>query len=145
MKKTVFLLLIVLVFSCTSVAEPPEIIYEITHPNYEEFIADLEAKNINLDSVEVQRNIMIDIEAIQNSVVYPDYAKENNIEGKVIVRVLIDNQDRVLSVIVEYSDNEYLNGSALEAIYDAEIYSAIGLNGEKTSTYVSIPIRFKLR
>ncbi len=135
----------VLLLACSSLAEPPEIIYEITHPDYEQFISTAKKNNINLDFVKLKKNVMLDIEEIQKSVVYPDYAKDNNIQGRVIIKVLIDNQDRVLSVNILKSDNDYLNGSALKAIYNAEYYSAIGMDGEKVATYISVPLSFKLR
>lgn len=141
----ILLLSVVLLLACSSLAEPPEVVYEIFHPDYEQFITTAEKNNINLDFVKLKKNVMLDIEEIQKSVVYPDYAKENNIQGRVIVKLLVDNQDRALSVNIVKSDNDYLNGSALKAIYNAEYYSAIGMDGEKVATYVTIPLSFKLK
>jgi TonB family protein len=141
----ILLLSVVLFWACSSVAEPPEIIYEIKHPDYEEFIAYAKANNIELDSVEVKRNVMLDIEAIQSSVIYPEFAKEHDIEGRVRVKLLVDSLGRALRVSVDSSDNDYLNGSALTAIYEAEYYAAIGTDGETVAKTVTIPLRFKLR
>ncbi|MFN3196737.1 MAG: energy transducer TonB [Chlorobiota bacterium] len=134
-----------LLLACTSLAEPPEVIQLIRHPEYDKYIAANKNKIVDLDSIKIKQNVSTDIDLIMKAVEYPEYAVENEIEGRVLVKVLVDDNDRVLSVQIHESDNEYLNKSALEAIYDTFFESAIDTNGRKIAGYIYMPIQFKLR
>jgi len=141
----IFLVSIVLLLSCSSVAEPPEIIYEITHPNYEEFIASNKNKDYELEDSLYGEYPKCDYDKLASSLVFPEYARQNFIEGRVIINVLLDTLGRVLKVSIDSTANDYLNGSALKTIFNTEFEPAKDKNGNKITVSFFIPVRFKLR
>ncbi|HSL90051.1 MAG TPA: energy transducer TonB, partial [Ignavibacteriaceae bacterium] len=56
------------------------------------------------------------IEAIMNNVVYPDSAKEEGVQGKVIVKLIVDEKGKVSSIEVVQSVNKELDEAAVIAI-----------------------------
>lgn len=135
----------IILLACSSLAEPPDVIYEIRHSDYENYSAAKKDKAKNFDTVDIKQNVSTDIDLIMKAVEYPEYAIENEIEGRVIVKLLVDDMDRVLIVQVHESDNKYLNKSALEAVFNSYFESALDNEDRKIPCYVYIPIRFQLK
>jgi len=75
---------------------------------------------------------------------YPESARRENREGRVLLRVLIDDQGKTKSVEVNRSSgNDTLDGAAAEAIKRWHFYPARA--GETpVESWVSIPIDFRL-
>ena len=144
-------LIIAIIVAFTPVAQPPEIVYEMFHPAAEEYfyVRKNTKKNDTRDYVKdpviAGKFPEFDHEKLAASVVYPKYAKQNNIQGRVVVVALIDTLGRALKVRIESSANEYLNKSALEAVMNWEYIPAKEKNGNKVVVYVSIPINFRLK
>jgi TonB family protein len=80
---------------------------------------------------------------VQSLIVYPDVAKRNGIEGKVILSALIGLDGRVQKVEVEQSDNSLLNDAAREAVLKARFTPAI-CKGEPLRMWVSQVLNFRL-
>jgi TonB family protein len=74
---------------------------------------------------------------------YPALAMKAGIEGKVWLKVYIDEKGRVEKAVVDSSTNEVLNGSALEAIKGWEFTPAMK-DGKAIKAEVIIPFMYKL-
>jgi protein TonB len=83
------------------------------------------------------------IAAIANNVVYPPSAKENKIQGKVVVKAVINAQGNVVSTTVEKSLNPECDKSAEVAIKKTKFNPGIK-NGKAVESEVTIPVMFKL-
>lgn len=86
---------------------------------------------------------MVDLAALQKSIVYPAIAKSNGIEGKVFVRAYVSKKGKVLKTIVDNTDNDVLTSSAVNAVKKAKFTPATK-NGKAVNCWVSIPISFRL-
>lgn len=107
----------------------------------------LPVDDINLspdDFVAVEVEPYIDLAELQRKVVYSEMARRAGVEGKVIVRVLVGKEGKPLKSIVEYSQNELLNESAVKAVMSS-IFTPARQNGYAVALWVSIPINFRLR
>jgi TonB family protein len=75
---------------------------------------------------------------------YPEEARTKNIEGKVIIRCLIDESGNKLCKYVEYSDNDLLAEEALSAVNKTN-YSPQEINGIKVKIWLEISVIFGLK
>src|SRR5688500_12702271 len=80
---------------------------------------------------------------IQSRVVYPEVARENRIEGRVVVSVLIGKDGRPVKSRVEYADNNVLETAAIDAVMSST-FTPGSRSGKPAALWVSIPIMFKL-
>ncbi len=94
--------------------------------------------------IPVEKEPSLDYEKLKRSVVYPEIARRAGIEGKVVVRVLVGSNGEIRRTLIEYSDSELLNDSAVQAIKKATFTPGIQ-NGQPITCWVSIPITFQLR
>jgi TonB family protein len=74
---------------------------------------------------------------------YPELALRSGIEGKVFLKVYIDENGRVEKAMVDSSSNEVFTGSALEAIKGWEFTPAMK-DDKPIKAEVIIPFRYKL-
>lgn len=83
------------------------------------------------------------MKAIAEHVVYPETAKINKLEGKVMVKVLIDEKGNVASTEILESLSSECDKAAVDAIMKVKFNPAIK-DGKKIKSEVVIPIQFKL-
>ena len=112
-------------------------------------------KDVNVDTREeepppdvfipVEKEPVVDLEKLQEKIVYPDLARRAGIEGKVIVRVLIGKDGKVKKQLIEYTDSDLLTEAAKQAITKYGTFTPGIQNGQPVTCWVSIPIQFKLR
>lgn len=95
--------------------------------------------------IPVEKQPGMDMVELQKSVEYPKLAKEANIEGRVIVRALIDKSGMVRKTMIEYTDNSMLNKAAINAIENYKNFTPAIQNNKAVTVWISIPIKFKLR
>jgi protein TonB len=95
--------------------------------------------------VPVEKQPGMDIAELQKLVEYPKLAKEAGVEGRVIVKALIDKSGSVKKTLVEYTDNSLLNQAAIDAIKNYRNFTPAIQNNKPVMVWISIPIRFKLR
>jgi protein TonB len=75
---------------------------------------------------------------------YPDIAKKAGIEGRVVVKVLIDKDGKPLkSQILKNPGTDIFDESATKAVMDAT-YSPAEQNGKPVKVWMVIPISYKL-
>ncbi len=114
---------------------------------------DFDRKNLNVNVSEEEPDPddfiavepQIDMAQLQRLVVYPDIAKKANIEGRVILRVLVGKDGKVKKSTVEYSDNSLLDNAALDAIKKYGHIPPAIQNKQPVQYWLNIPILFKLR
>ncbi|MBI9073016.1 MAG: energy transducer TonB [Melioribacteraceae bacterium] len=83
------------------------------------------------------------LKTIMKNVEYPDKAKKEGIQGKVIVTAVIDAEGNVIKTSIEKSDNEVLNDAALKAVKNTK-FTPGEKDGKKVKAEVTVPIMFKL-
>jgi len=81
--------------------------------------------------------------AIQEKVIYPEYAKEKGIEGKVFVIAFVNESGDVVNAEVIRSANPVLDSAALKAVRQVKFEPGQD-EGKKVKVQVTIPIMFKL-
>ena len=96
------------------------------------------------DIVSVAIEPQVDLAALQKSIVYPEMAKLGRVQGRVVVRVLVDKHGKPVKHIVEYSDNKMLVQAVVDAVMKATFTPAIQ-NETPVACWISIPISFKLK
>lgn len=75
---------------------------------------------------------------------YPPIAKENDIEGTVYVRFIIDKQGNVTNVSVARGSEKILNEAAVKHVQKMPKWKPGKQRGEKVKVQYVVPIRFKL-
>ena len=96
------------------------------------------------DFIPVEKEPVVDLVELQKKIIYPEMARKAGIEGRVIVRVLVDRAGKPVRSVVQYSDSQMLDQAAKNAVMKSVFTPAIQ-NGQPISCWVSIPITFKLR
>ena len=83
-------------------------------------------------------------QALQDKIIYPEEAKQQNIEGKVIVEIFVNAQGEVTGAsVVEGIEKGGLNAAALKAV--RKISFSPALQDEKPiAVRIQLPIQFKL-
>ncbi len=83
------------------------------------------------------------MKAIAENVVYPEIAKVNKLEGKVLVKALINEQGKVASTEVVESLSVECDKAAVDAIKKVKFNPALK-DGKAVKCEVVIPVQFKL-
>lgn len=83
------------------------------------------------------------IEEMIKNVVYPVSAKESGIEGKVFVRVIIDETENVTETSILKSVSDDCDKAAMDAIRKTQFIPGIKDN-KPVKAEVTIPVMFKL-
>lgn len=95
--------------------------------------------------IEVEQDPKVDLAKLQKLVVYPDLAVKAEIEGRVIVRILIDSTGNVRKIVIEDSDNVILNDAAIDAVKKYGKFSPAIFKGKPITCWLSIPITFRIK
>ena len=83
-------------------------------------------------------------EAISRNLKYPQAAKDNGIEGKVMVRFIVDREGAVKNPTVVKSVDPLLDKAALDAVRMLPKFKPGKNAGQPVNVYYTIPIAFKL-
>jgi len=86
----------------------------------------------------------IDVNQIQEKLVYPETLLNAGIEGKVFMKVLIDIEGEVEDILIEESDNNMFTKAAIEAVKQADATPA-KFDGKPINAWLDIPVLFRLR
>ncbi|NOZ47230.1 MAG: energy transducer TonB [Chlorobi bacterium] len=76
---------------------------------------------------------------------YPDFAKENGIQGTVYVQTIINENGKFENISILKGVHEVLDKESFRIIKTAGEFEPAILNGQKIKVYTIIPIRFVLR
>lgn len=86
---------------------------------------------------------VFDYDVLRRSVVYPEMARRNGVEGTVVVKVYVDEQGHVRDVRVHQSDHALLNDAALRGVRGIT-FKPGRQNGQAVGCWLYIPVRFTL-
>lgn len=95
-------------------------------------------------SVEIMPEPIGGLDAIYRKITYPKEAKENNIEGTVIIRVFIDRDGEVLDAQVVKGIGYGCDEAARLAIFYHRFKPGL-LRGKRVKVQMDIPIEFKMK
>lgn len=103
------------------------------------------------DPVDRNREVPLDqspelvggIEALQSDVVYPEGARENGIEGRVVVEFVVDEDGQVNAPEILRGRHDALNQAALDAV-TAQEFRPGRRGGAPVSMDMAIPVTFRL-
>jgi TonB family protein len=76
-------------------------------------------------------------------IVYPEEARKNGIEGRVLVRVLIDTTGTAVKFRIDHSDNAIFDTTAVDAVMRTKFTPAMQ-NEKAVTAWVTVPINFKI-
>ena len=83
---------------------------------------------------------------LMNTIQYPEEAKEQNIQGKVVVRFQVNTNGTLSNCEVAYSQNPILNEAALKAIENLPRKWEPGeVDGKPVASIMNIPVTFSLQ
>ena len=99
--------------------------------------------DIEFQAVEFEPKV--DMSKLQSLIEYPTIARKSNIEGRVIIKVLVKADGSVGKYMVEHSENITLNNAALDAVAKYGKFVPAIQNGKTVDCWISIPINFRLR
>lgn len=94
--------------------------------------------------IPVEKEPYIDLNELQKRIQYPEIARRAGIEGKVLIRVLVEKDGKPKRHRVEYSDNEQLNEAAVKAVM-ASVFTPAIQNDRPVTCWITIPVTFRLR
>ncbi|MFC2130330.1 energy transducer TonB [Bacteroidota bacterium] len=94
--------------------------------------------------IPVEKEPYIDLAELQKKIIYPEIARRAGIEGKVLIRILVEKDGKPKRHRIEYSDNEQLNKAAIKAVMSSVFTPAIQ-NDRPVTCWVTIPVTFRLR
>lgn len=108
-------------------------------------MASIESKHPDyFTAAEVMPEIIGGFGELAKGIVYPEEAKKNNIEGKVLVQVYIDENGNVVETEIIKSVGYGCDEVAANAIKNVKFKPAMQ-HGQKVKSMVVIPIMFKLQ
>jgi len=84
------------------------------------------------------------MEFINNILVYPLYARTNNIQGKVEIQFTIDKSGKVRNPRIISNVDPVLNEAALDVIYKFPDWIPAEQDGIKVNSMYTLPFEFKL-
>lgn len=106
---------------------------------------DTSAKINKNEFVRVKEEPQVDLHELSKLIVYPEEARKEGKEGKVIIRAFVTKDGKVKNAFVESSTDKIFNESALKAINEVIFIPGKDFEGKPVECYISIPIVFKLR
>ena len=95
------------------------------------------------DVAEVQPELVGGIEALASAIVYPEDARAEGVEGRVIVQFVVDLEGAVTKPVVVRSPDERLSRAALAAVL-AQRFTPGKVRGEPVQVRFSLPVTFRL-
>lgn len=84
------------------------------------------------------------VDFIKKNIKYPEVARKNGVEGRVIVKVVIDKDGSVTDPVVVRSVDPYLDKEALRVIRLMPKWKPGTQSGKKVKVYFTLPVAFQL-
>lgn len=84
---------------------------------------------------------------ISKNIVYPEHAKENNVEGKVLLKFVINTQGEIrnIEVINKVRYGYGLEEEAIRVLKKMPRWTPGKQNGKPVNVYFTLPISFRLK
>jgi TonB family protein len=84
------------------------------------------------------------MEWVYSNVKYPEEAKSLGVQGKVIVRFIVDENGRIIEPEILKSDNPLLDEAALKSLDNCPEWAPGKYKGKPVKVYFAMPLTFKL-
>ena len=84
------------------------------------------------------------MEWISDNIMYPSEAKENNIEGRVIVKFVVEKDGSITGITVAKSVDESLDAEAMRLINKMPQWLPAQNDNTPVRSYYTLPVTFKL-
>ena len=81
---------------------------------------------------------------LSQNIKYPAVARENNIQGKVILRFIVEKDGTVNGVTVLRGTNDLLDKEAVRVVKDMPKWKPGKQRGNAVRSYFTLPVVFKL-
>ena len=81
---------------------------------------------------------------LRENINYPEYCKENKIQGRVIVTFVVEKDGSIVEAEVVKSVNEELDAEALRVISSMPKWKPGKQRGENVRVKYTVPVNFKL-
>jgi TonB family protein len=85
------------------------------------------------------------IKFLQENLVYPQMEKDNNIQGQVIIRFIVDESGKILDPTVIKPVSPCLDKEALRVIKKLPEFEPGQQGGKPVKVYFNLPVKFKLK
>jgi len=83
-------------------------------------------------------------QALTSNLKYPQSAKDNGIEGKVMIKFIVDKEGAVKNPVIIRSVDPTLDKAALDAVKMLPKFKPGKKGGKPVNVYYSVPITFQL-
>lgn len=126
--------------------EPPFVGYDVDpEPAFEEFIPEQETiYNIAEKMPEFPGGETKMMEYLKNEIKYPQFAKEENLEGTVYIRFVINENGDVMDPVILKTPNKVFDEPSLSVIRRMPKWTPGEDRGKKVKVYITVPIRYRL-
>lgn len=117
------------------------------NPQHEEIVVNDPPAELTEPEPDMNKPIFVEIEPrVIRSVIpeYPEIARRSGIEGKVIVKALVDKEGKIKKAAVIFSDSDIFNQPAIDAA-DQYLFTPAMMNNGPVRVWVSLRFEFKLR
>jgi len=81
---------------------------------------------------------------LSNNLHYPESARLNNVEGRVVVRFVVDKKGRITDAKIVTGIDDSCDAEALRVVKNMPPWMPGRQNGKAVKVYYNLPIRFKL-
>ncbi|MFH1051474.1 MAG: TonB family protein [bacterium] len=119
-------------------------VYRATGVMAKSSINAVELQEGSSEDIQMAHDPVFDMKEIQKNLIYPEDARKAGIEGKVVIRTLIEKDGSPTKIQVVFSDNSLLDSAAIKAILLTKFVPAT-VGGKATASWVTIPVVFKLK
>jgi len=116
---------------------------DTTGPSFPGDAEEPDAASVPYKNVDDPPELVGGMTAFQESITYPEMAKEAGIEGRVIVQFVVDKDGNVTNSEVARGDHTLLNDAALTAVKEQTFEPGLE-EGELVPVQMSLPVTFRL-
>lgn len=81
---------------------------------------------------------------LSEAISYPEKARAENIEGKVILKFVVNKKGKVGNIMVKKSASPELDAEAIRVVKGMPDWKPAKLNGKPVDVYYTLPIKFTL-
>ncbi len=81
---------------------------------------------------------------ISENMAYPPLAKEQHVEGKVMMEFIVDQEGKVRFVNIVKSEHPYLSQAAIDIITHLPLFTPAKIGGQPVAFHMYFPVVFKL-
>jgi TonB family protein len=127
-----------------SVAKAVEVAKQSLETKVEEVAASVKkAYPYAYDLKPVDKEPTTDMASLKKAIIYPQKAKDRNIEGRVYVRALVGTNGRIIKSFTEHSSNVMFDEPSHTAVKRAKFTPAMN-KGKRIQRWVSVPVVYRL-